>query len=130
MQEPAPSHAAAPPRKRRPKNVRRTALLGAMFLMATSAIGPTVAFVTVCAVIYLFLGQAPQTLLIFAGAFNGLILPIGFAVLLWVAIRRKDLLRGYRYPLWLIVIGVVVWVVTVFLAVLSFQPAIDLMLGA
>ncbi|NUL47564.1 divalent metal cation transporter [Cellulosimicrobium funkei] len=90
----------------------------------------TVAFITVCAVVYLFLGQAPQTLLIFAGAFNGLILPIGFAVLLWVAIRRRDLLHGYRYPVWLIVLGVAVWLVTVFLAVISFGPAIDLMTGA
>lgn len=90
----------------------------------------TVAFIAVCAVIYAFLGQAPQTLLVFAGAFNGLILPIGFAVLLWVALRRRDLLGGYRYPVWLIVIGVMAWVVTVFLAVYSFAPAIDLLTGA
>ncbi|WP_229672661.1 NRAMP family divalent metal transporter [Citricoccus zhacaiensis] len=90
----------------------------------------TVAFIAVCAVIYAFLGQAPQTLLVFAGAFNGLILPIGFAVLLWVALRRRDLLGGYRYPVWLIVIGVMAWVVTVFLAVYSFAPAIELLTGA
>ncbi|MFC7403369.1 NRAMP family divalent metal transporter [Citricoccus sp. GCM10030269] len=90
----------------------------------------TVAFITVCGVVYLFLGQAPQTLLVFAGAFNGLILPIGFAVLLWVTLRRRDLLHGYRYPVWLIVIGVAVWLVTLFLAYNSFAPAIELMTGA
>lgn len=89
----------------------------------------TVVFIAVCAVVYMFLGQAPQTLLVFAGAFNGLILPIGFAVLLWVAIRRRDLLHGYHYPVWLIVIGVAVWLATVFLAVISFAPAIDLIMG-
>jgi Mn2+/Fe2+ NRAMP family transporter len=47
------------------------------------------------------LGQAPTTLLILAGAVNGLILPVGFAVILWVAWRRRDLLDGYRYPAWL-----------------------------
>jgi Mn2+/Fe2+ NRAMP family transporter len=75
----------------------------------------TVAFIAVCAVIYLFLGQAPQTLLIFAGAFNGLILPVGFAVLLWAAWRRRDLLHGYAYPKWLLGIGVATWLLTLFL---------------
>ncbi|MFL4479451.1 NRAMP family divalent metal transporter [Paeniglutamicibacter sp. ORCA_105] len=75
----------------------------------------TVAFIAVCAVIYLFLGQAPQTLLIFAGAFNGLILPVGFAVLLWAAWRRRDLLQGYVYPKWLLGIGVATWLLTLFL---------------
>jgi len=76
----------------------------------------TVAFIAVCAVVYLFLGQAPQTLLIFAGAFNALILPFGFAILLWVAWRRRDLLHGYRYPVWLLVVGVLAWLLTVYLA--------------
>ena len=75
----------------------------------------TVAFIFVCAVVYLFLGQAPQTLLIFAGAFNGLILPFGFAILLWVAWRRKDLLHGYVYPKWLLTTGVLAWLLTLFL---------------
>ncbi|GAA5226593.1 NRAMP family divalent metal transporter [Paeniglutamicibacter antarcticus] len=75
----------------------------------------TVGFIAACAVIYLVLGQAPQTLLIFAGAFNGLILPFGFAILLWVAWRRRDLLHGYVYPKWLLVIGVATWLLTLFL---------------
>lgn len=75
----------------------------------------TVGFIAVCAVIYLVLGQAPQTLLIFAGAFNGLILPFGFAILLWVAWRRRDLLHGYVYPKWLLGIGVATWLLTLFL---------------
>lgn len=90
----------------------------------------TVAFIVVCTIAFLLLGQAPQTLLVFAGAFNGLILPIGFGVLLWVAIRRRDLLHGYRYPVWLIVIGVAVWLITAFLSVNSFVPAIEMMTGA
>lgn len=90
----------------------------------------TVAFIVGCAIAFLLLGQAPQTLLVFAGAFNGLILPIGFGVLLWVAIRRRDLLHGYRYPVWLIVMGVAVWIITAFLSVNSFLPAIEMMTGA
>ena len=55
----------------------------------------TVAFIAVCAAIYALLGQAPQAILIFAGAFNGLILPVGFGLLLWVAWRRADLAIGF-----------------------------------
>lgn len=76
----------------------------------------TIGFIAVCAVTYLFIGKAPQTLLIFAGAFNGLILPIGFGVLLYAAWRRRDLLHGYKYPAWLLIIGVLAWLLTIFLA--------------
>ncbi|MCQ6270144.1 divalent metal cation transporter [Pseudarthrobacter sp. R1] len=75
----------------------------------------TVGFIAFCAVAYLLIGQAPQQLLIFAGAFNGLILPVGFAVLLWVAWRRRDLMQGYAYPKWLLIIGVLAWLLTLFL---------------
>ncbi|MHC6175629.1 NRAMP family divalent metal transporter [Glutamicibacter endophyticus] len=79
----------------------------------------TTGFIAVCAVIFLLLGKAPQTLLIFAGAVNGLILPVGFAVLLYVAWRRRDLLNGYKYPLWLLVIGALTWLLTVYLGINS-----------
>lgn len=75
----------------------------------------TVGFIAFCAVAYLLIGQAPQQLLIFAGAFNGLILPVGFGVLLWVAWRRRDLMQGYVYPKSLLIVGVVAWLLTLFL---------------
>ncbi|MEO5780039.1 MULTISPECIES: NRAMP family divalent metal transporter [Arthrobacter] len=75
----------------------------------------TVGFIAFCTVAYVLIGQAPQQLLIFAGAFNGLILPVGFGVLLWVAWRRRDLMQGYVYPKGLLVIGVVAWLLTLFL---------------
>jgi Mn2+/Fe2+ NRAMP family transporter len=75
----------------------------------------TVAFIAFCAAAYLLLGQAPQTLLVFAGAFNGLILPLGFGILLYAAWRRRDLLQGYAYPKWLLGIGVLAWLLTLFL---------------
>ena len=58
-------------------------------------------------------------LLIFAGAFNGLILPIGFTIVVWVAWMRRDLLGGYRYPLWLKVIALAVWLLTLYLGWMS-----------
>ncbi|WCI07805.1 divalent metal cation transporter [Arthrobacter sp. OVS8] len=75
----------------------------------------TVGFIAFCTAAYLLIGQAPQQLLIFAGAFNGLILPVGFGVLLWVAWRRRDLMQGYVYPKGLLVIGIVAWLLTLFL---------------
>jgi Mn2+/Fe2+ NRAMP family transporter len=72
-------------------------------------------FIALAAVVYLLAGAAPVPLLIFAGAFNGLILPIGVAAMLWVALRRADLLAGYCYPRGLAVIGVAAWLVTLYL---------------
>lgn len=74
----------------------------------------TVAFIVVSAIIYLLIGAAPATLLIFAGAFNGLILPFGFTIMLWVAWRRRDLLGGYKYPVWLLVVGVIAWLISLY----------------
>ena len=74
-----------------------------------------VGFIAVSTLVFALAGAAPVPLLIFAGAFNGLILPIGIAVILWVAVRRPDLLGGYRYPRGLAALGVVGWLVTIYL---------------
>jgi Mn2+/Fe2+ NRAMP family transporter len=85
-----------------------------------------VGFIAVTSLAYLLIGAAPITLLVFAGAFNGLLLPIGIAVLLYVATRRADLLHGYRYPRWLLVVGWAAWLLTLYLAVNSIRPVIEL----
>ena len=85
-----------------------------------------VGFIVVTTAIYVSIGTAPVTLLVFAGAFNGLLLPVGIGVVLWVAWRRTDLLRGYRYPRWLLTIGALAWLLTIYLAVKSIGPVIDL----
>jgi type VI protein secretion system component VasF len=36
-------------------------------------------------------------------------------VILWVAWRRRDLLDGYRYPRWLLLVGAAAWLLTLFL---------------
>ena len=74
-----------------------------------------VAFIAVSLGLFLLLGAEPVRLLIFAGAVNGLIIPFGFGLLLWVAARRSDLMDGYRYPRWLLVVGVVAWLCGVYL---------------
>lgn len=79
------------------------------------------AFITVSALVFVAVQQTPVSLLLFAGALNGLILPIGFGVLLWAAARRRDLLGGYRYPVWLLVLGVLAWALTVYMGYASLE---------
>ncbi|WP_414122634.1 NRAMP family divalent metal transporter [Corynebacterium nuruki] len=86
----------------------------------------TVIFIAACAVLFLILGTAPQTLLIFAGAFNGVILPIAFALVLWVAWRRRDLLGGYHYPKWLLGVGAIVLILEFYLGWNSLTGIADL----
>ena len=88
-----------------------------------------VAFIAITTLIYVSIGTAPATLLVFAGAFNGLFLPLGIGVLLYVAWRRADLLQGYVYPKWLLGIGAVAWLLTIYLAVRSVRPVINLVSG-
>jgi Mn2+/Fe2+ NRAMP family transporter len=75
----------------------------------------TVGFIAFTAAVFVAIQETPVTLLVFAGTFNGLILPMGFGVLLWVAWRRRDLLGGYKYPAWLLIVGVLAWLLTLYL---------------
>ncbi|MFC5060660.1 NRAMP family divalent metal transporter [Actinomycetospora atypica] len=107
-----------------------TSTIGASFTSGTflKTLSPFVAkrfnlsvsvFIAVSTILYLLLGQTPAALLVFAGAFNGLILPFGLGIMLWVAWRRRDLLGGYRSPAWFLGIGVAAWLFTVVAGVLS-----------
>ena len=76
----------------------------------------TIGFIAVCTLAYVLLGQAPVTLLVFAGLFNGIILPLGFTLVLLAILRRRDLFGGaYRHPAWLTIAGVLAWVLTLWL---------------
>ncbi len=74
----------------------------------------TSTFITIATVAFLVLGTTPKSLLVFAGAFNDLILPFGLALVLWVAWRRRDLLAGYVYPKVLLVFGTLAWAFTAY----------------
>lgn len=73
------------------------------------------AFIATSTAVFLVAGSTPVKLLVFAGGFNGLILPVGLGLLLWVAARRSDLMDGYRYPRWLVVLGALSWCLTIYL---------------
>lgn len=85
-----------------------------------------VGFIVLTGALSLIIGTAPSQLLVFAGAFNGILLPVGIGVIIWVAWRRRDLLQGYEYPRWLAGIGTLAWLLTIYLAVDSVRPAIEL----
>ena len=49
-------------------------------------------------------------------------LPIGFTLMLYIAVfRQKDLLKGYKYPKWLVVLGLFALVTAWYLAFRSFS---------
>lgn len=82
----------------------------------------TVAFISVSLVIYLFLGTAPAALLVFAGGFNGLILPIGLTIFMYIGWFRRDLLRGARIHPVLLSLGTLVTALTWYMGAVSIGP--------
>ncbi|WP_432541771.1 NRAMP family divalent metal transporter [Kineococcus sp. SYSU DK002] len=86
----------------------------------------TVGFIVVSLAVYLAIGTAPAALLVFVGGFNGLILPIGMTVFLYIGwFRQRDVLGGYRYPVWLLVVGTIALAISYYMASRSIGPVFD-----
>ncbi len=68
-----------------------------------------VGFILVSTVVFVLVGK-PVSLLIFAGALNGLIIPVTMGTLL-VAARKPSIVGGYRHPLWMLAMGGLVFLV-------------------
>jgi Mn2+/Fe2+ NRAMP family transporter len=64
-------------------------------------------FIISSTAIFIIIKQAPASILVTAGALNGLILPVALAIML-IALQKKKLFPGYRHQLWLQLIG---WIV-------------------
>lgn len=82
----------------------------------------TVGFIAVSLAVFLALGTPPAALLIFAGGFNGLILPLGLSIFMYVGWRRSDLMGGYHYPRWLLVLGTITCLLTWYMGYKSIGP--------
>ncbi|MBP1126181.1 MULTISPECIES: NRAMP family divalent metal transporter [Pseudomonas] len=89
----------------------------------------TVVFIVISLAVYLMLGKPPPALLVFAGGFNGLILPLGLSIFMYVGWRRSDLMDGYHYPRWLLVLGILTCLLSWFMAYKS-AGAIFAFIGA
>ena len=76
----------------------------------------TVVFIVICMTVYMVLGKPPAALLVFAGGFNGLILPLGLSIFMYVGWARSDLMDGYHYPRWLLVLGILTCLLSWYMA--------------
>lgn len=89
----------------------------------------TVAFIGVSLVLYLVITTPPAKMLVFVGGLNGLILPIGFSIVLYAAWVRSDLMGGHRYPRGLLGLGVGVCALTWYMGYKSIGPIFALLGG-
>jgi Mn2+/Fe2+ NRAMP family transporter len=71
-------------------------------------------FIVLSTGIFVLVGK-PAQLLVFAGAINGLILPVALGIVLVAATNRR-LMRGYQHPRWMLAAG---WVVVLVMGGLS-----------
>jgi Mn2+/Fe2+ NRAMP family transporter len=78
-----------------------------------------IAFIAVSTLIMLILGN-PATLLVLAGAFNGLILPITLGICLIAAHKKSIMGEGYKHPIVLTILGIIVVVLSAYLGVTTF----------
>lgn len=82
-----------------------------------------IAFIAVSTLIMLLLGN-PAVLLVFAGAFNGLILPITLGICLIAAYKKSIMGNDYKHPVVLTVLGVIVVVLSAYMGVTTFVSKI------
>ncbi|MDO4276784.1 MAG: divalent metal cation transporter [Eubacteriales bacterium] len=78
-----------------------------------------IGFIAVSTLIMLLLGQ-PAVLLVLAGALNGLILPITLGICLIASQKKSVMGENYHHPVWLLVLGVVVVILSAYLGITTF----------
>ena len=74
-------------------------------------------FIALTTCLFILIGN-PNELLLFGGAFNGLILPISLSIML-IAATKKRIMKDYKHPLWMYTAG---WIVV---AVMSYMGYIS-----
>ena len=74
-----------------------------------------IGFILFSTIVYLVVGQA-ATLLVLAGAVNGLILPLTLGSMLF-AVHNKKIMGDYKHPIWLTVFGAIVVILTAILGI-------------
>lgn len=84
------------------------------------------AFILVSTIIFVLVGN-PVKLLLLAGAFNGLILPVALAVML-IAANKTSVVRNYKHPLLLQISGWLVVAVMTYMGVITIQQSLGKLL--
>ena len=78
-----------------------------------------IGFIAVSTIIMVAIGK-PATLLVLAGALNGLILPITLGICL-IASKKKSIMgESYKHPTWLLILGIVVVIISAYLGITTF----------
>lgn len=78
-----------------------------------------IGFIAISTIIMVLLGQ-PAVLLVLAGMFNGLILPVTLGICL-IASRKKSIMGGnYKHPAWLLILGIIVVIISAYLGIDTF----------
>lgn len=78
-----------------------------------------IGFIAVSTIVMLVVGN-PATLLVLAGAFNGLILPITLGICLIAAKKKSIMGENYKHPTWLWILGIVVVIISAYLGIDTF----------
>lgn len=78
----------------------------------------TIAFIVISTLVMAFLGK-PATLLVLAGALNGLILPVTLGVCLVASQNKKIVGENYKHPKLLFILGIVVVVLAAYVGIRS-----------
>ena len=80
-------------------------------------------FILVSTIIFILLKQTPGAILIMAGVFNGLILPIALAIML-IAVTKKKLFSSYQHPLWMQITGWLVVALMTWMSIIIIQQSV------
>ncbi|BAK97968.1 putative Nramp family transporter [Oscillibacter valericigenes Sjm18-20] len=84
-----------------------------------------VGFITFSTLMMVLVGNAAQ-LLIIAGAFNGLILPVSLGVILLACRNKKIVGDDYKHPTWMIVLGVIVVCISLYAGIMAVPGIVKL----
>ena len=78
-----------------------------------------IGFIAVSTLIMLILGN-PAVLLVLAGAFNGLILPITLGICLIASQKKTIMGQNYKHPMILLILGIIVVILSAYMGVTTF----------
>jgi len=80
-------------------------------------------FIIASTIIFVLLRQTPGSILVMAGIFNGLILPIALAIML-IAVTKKKLFPSYQHPLWMHITGWLVVTLMTWMSIIIIQQSV------
>ena len=79
-----------------------------------------IGFIAISTIIMLILGTTPKAMLLLAGAFNGLILPVTLLICLIAAKKKSIMGEDYKHPWVLWILGLVVVGISAYMGVTTF----------